>query len=75
MPSEIDEPNHFRDLFFNPLVVDHSIIESLPQLDIDFSLDKEPVFEEILARIAQVNMGKARGLDGISIEIPVMVAT
>ena len=60
-PSKIIErwQEHFRDLFFNPSVVDESVIDNLPQLEIKHHMDRIPTLEEVDKAVNQINSGKA----------------
>ena len=50
---------HFRDLFYNPSVVDEAVIEGLPQFDMKHTLDRTPTIEEVDKALAQIKTGKA----------------
>ena len=60
---------HFTDLFFNPSVVDETVIDSLPQRDLLHRMDRIPSLDEVKSSIKQINSGKAPGLDGIPVEL------
>ena len=60
---------HFKDLFYNPSVVDEDIINGLPQREIIAEMMTIPDLEEIKTTIRKVNTGKAPGLDGIPVEL------
>ena len=50
---------HFRDLFYNPSVVDEAVIEGLPQLEMKHSMDNAPTMEEVDKAVTQIKNGKA----------------
>ena len=61
---------HFADLFDNPSDIDIAVIESLPQHEIVYLLDRVPSLEEVKLGIKQINSGKAPGLmSGIPVEL------
>lgn len=63
------EQKHFADVFFNPLVVDEAVVESMPQYVIILKLDILPAGVELDLAISDINTGKERGLDGIAVEL------
>ena len=59
---------HFTDLFYNPSVTYDSVINSLPQKDINHEIMDQPTISEIRRIIKEVNTGNAPGLDRIPVE-------
>ena len=60
---------HFADLFDNLSEIDMSIIDSLPQRQIIYRLERSSSLEEVRIAIKQVSSGKAPGVDGIPVEL------
>ena len=60
---------HFTDLFYNPSVIDDSVVNSLPRKDINHDVMDRPTISEIRITIKELNTGKAPGFDGIPVEV------
>ena len=60
-PSKILDrwQEHFQDLFYNPSVVDESVIDNLPQFEIKHRMDRIPTLEEVDIAVKQLSSGKA----------------
>ena len=60
-PDKIRERwrEHFAGLFFNPSVIDESVISSLPQLDILHHMDRLPSVDEVVSAMKKIKAGKA----------------
>ena len=60
---------HFKGVLNQDSQFDASILQSIPQLDVNMSLDALPTLEEVELSIKQLTSGKASGADGIPPDI------
>ena len=70
-PSEVLNrwAEHFEGVLNQEVEFDMSVLDELPQYDVNYSLDDMPTLAEVQACIKQLSSGKAPGQDGIPPEI------
>ena len=70
-PSEVRDrwAEHFKGVLNQEADFDMTVLDELPQYDVNSRLDDIPTLEEIKTCLAQLSSGKATGEDGIPAEI------
>ena len=70
-PSDVLDrwAEHFKGVLNQDSNFDMTLLDELPQWDVDLSLDDVPTLEEVQNSIKQLSSGKAAGEDGIPPEI------
>ena len=59
----------WTELVYNLSVIDESVVNSLPQKDINHEMMDQPTISEIHRTIKKVNTRKSPGLDEIPVEV------